>query len=209
VQLPSNKDERPFSSFGESTCEREVMATDDETGGVAPSTQGSENLPDPGAPEPTASDKVRDEEPGEGTPRSRKPLFIAVVGVVIVVGAIALTLIMRGGSSSHTINGTLTLTDSDFNWSVGKACTGSGGYSDISEGADVTVKNESGRIIANATLEAGTGAAGPCLFPFHVKGVPDAKFYAIEISHRGELRYSKDELAKQNWIVLPSLGSNS
>ena len=34
-----------------------------------------------------------------------------------------------------------------------------------------------------------------------------AKFYAIEISHRGELRYSNSELAKQKWTVMPSLGS--
>lgn len=111
----------------------------------------------------------------------------------------------------HLLTGSLELQDPD-GWTYGAGdndCFGDGGYSDIDEGADVTVKNQDGSIIATGRLEAGriTNQGVNCTFNFSVAGIPDATFYSVEVSHRGELRYSKAELEQQNWTVTFTLGS--
>jgi hypothetical protein len=90
---------------------------------------------------------------------------IAVGGVAVVVVAIVLLLVLSGGgSSTHTITGHLTLTDSD---TATSNCVGQDGYSDIDEGANITITNESGTVIGSASLGAGTNSSGDdCVYPF-------------------------------------------
>jgi hypothetical protein len=37
--------------------------------------------------------------------------------------------------------------------------------------------------------------------------VPDANFYQVEVSHRGAVTYSKDDMDKRQWIIAVELGS--
>jgi hypothetical protein len=104
---------------------------------------------------------------------------------------------------------------------VGDECFGEGGSSDINEGADVTVRNQSGETIALGSLGPGQlqeafpggsdrdkyGAFGlACVFSFEVGEVPDAEFYSVEVSHRGETSYSRDDMEANSWTVELSLG---
>jgi len=109
--------------------------------------------------------------------------------------------------SQPNITGTLTLSDSDFLFlKNGDPCSGSGGYSDIHGGAQVVVKDESDELIATGSLSAGHVSSGQCDFPIAVRNVPDANFYTIQVSHRGGISYSREELKAKGWMVGLSLG---
>lgn len=94
------------------------------------------------------------------------------------------------------IRGTLTLTTGDLQWHEG-ACRGIAGFSDLVDGAGVTVKDGKGEVIAVGSLHVDKArSSNPrCVFAFSIDA-PDSAFYAVEVSHRGALTYSKaDALA--------------
>jgi hypothetical protein len=114
------------------------------------------------------------------------------------------------GGGSHTLHGTLTLHSiSDISRSGG-SCSGTGGYSDLTGGGAVTVKNESGTVIGTGSLDQGvsdtTYPTVVCHFSFTISNLPDAKFYSIEVTHRGALTYSEDQLNSDGWKVDASIG---
>jgi hypothetical protein len=80
------------------------------------------------------------------------------------------------------------------------------GYDDIRSGAPVTVSNENGTTIAVGTLGPGRVSKSlRCVFIFSVS-VPKAKFYRFEVSHRGQVQKSFDEMKADGWIVSLTLG---
>lgn len=107
--------------------------------------------------------------------------------------------------ATFTVNGTMSAELSYHDSSDGGDCRTGGGYSDIRTGAQVTVKDEAGTVVAVGKLDPGHNHSGQCVFEFAVNGVPDGKtFYGIEVSHRGELRYDRDQL---NQTLAFTLGS--
>lgn len=125
-------------------------------------------------------------------------------------------------SPEFTISGTITLsaaisTDTSTVTQIGNPCTPDAGYEDIATGAQVTTRNGTGKVLALGTVGAARvskllanpndeGAPWPyrCTLPFTVTGVPGGEeFYSIEVSHRGEVRYTRGDL---NEPVLLSLG---
>jgi hypothetical protein len=125
-------------------------------------------------------------------------------------------------SPAFTISGTITLsaaisTDASTITQIGNPCTPDAGYEDIATGAQVTTKNGTGKVLALGTLgdprvsellanPNDEGAPWPyrCTLPFTVTGVPGGEeFYSIEVTHRGEVRYTRGDL---NQPVLLSLG---
>lgn len=89
----------------------------------------------------------------------------------------------------------------------GAACVPDDGYEDIAQGAQVVVRDGSHKTIAVGRLGLGVNAAdggSSCTFTFSVK-VPDASFYAISVSHRGSVSYSRSELARRRWTIALSL----
>lgn len=134
---------------------------------------------------------------------------------VAAVGA-GLALLLAGcGGGDETITGSIQIFgQSDSVTSSGDTCSGAGGYDDIEEGAQVTVKDGDGDLLATADLGPGevtdednsTDSFTQCDLPFTVD-VPASDFYVIEVSHRGEISYSREELEKKNWKVELSLGS--
>jgi hypothetical protein len=63
-------------------------------------------------------------------------------------------------------------------------------------------------ILAAASLGNGTGTTKVCNFAFTLDKVPDtAKFYSVEVSHRGQVTKSHDELVADGWKFSLSLGS--
>src|SRR2546422_868913 len=92
---------------------------------------------------------------------------------------------------------------------VGTACSGTGGYSDQTEGTQGTVTNETGRGIRLGAHRGGnTTSLRTCTFLFVVTGLPPAQVYSIEAAHRGQLHYTPAELDQENWSVSLTLGQS-
>lgn len=94
-------------------------------------------------------------------------------------------------------------------------CTGTGGYRDIGPTSQVTVKNQDGTILAVSQLGPGETVEARrtqytvyshCLFEFQVGPVPRKPFYQIEVSRRGAVTYSQDDLERKGWKLELSLG---
>jgi hypothetical protein len=118
-----------------------------------------------------------------------------VGGAILSVALVAGILLLVGG---HRVEGSFSIPRSD--------CQGSGGDDDIGPGTSVIIRNESGSTIGTGSLGAGVGGGGGCAYPFAMNGVPDAKFYRVEVSHGGEVEYSLAEMESNEWTVIVSLG---
>jgi hypothetical protein len=108
--------------------------------------------------------------------------------------------------ASHALQGTLTLNAGDSRTAT---CEGTGGYSDIHPGTQVTVKDEAGVIVGSGTLGAASSPADtryPCEYPFSISEVGPAKFYSVEVGKRGALTYSAADMDKMGWKVSLTLG---
>jgi len=91
-----------------------------------------------------------------------------------------------GGSGTIEVTGSITVMEqcSDID---------DGGYSDT--GQDVVINDEDGTTIAVGEFGPALRERSTCEFEFTVSDVPtDAKFYEVEISHRGAMRYTLAEL---------------
>lgn len=117
-----------------------------------------------------------------------------------------------GGAELHTIEGEFSIsgdTDSVFFGSlrgrVGETCEGDGGYSDITAGVGVSVRNRQGETVGSSTLEEGSvtdATAGfvDCTLPFEIE-VPRSDLYLIEVADRGELGYTHEDMQEMGWKV--------
>ncbi|MCU1677670.1 MAG: hypothetical protein JWM93_2428 [Frankiales bacterium] len=170
----------------------------------------TEEIP-PQTPEPLEpAAAVEPEQPLQQEPaasrKKRNVLIVVVAAVVVATVAVILMLTsQKKAPPTHTVFGVMQLVGGKSN-EYASTCEGKGGYSDISQGTSVTVTDGAGKIIGTGHLDEGTGAGSVCTFGFTVKSVPDTDFYKIEISHRGGLTFSREEMAAQGWIVSASLG---
>lgn len=159
-----------------------------------------------------------------------------VVPVLLALGVGSLVLRTRGDSPVYPVVGTMSLDPGDaltgqpgriynryrfvkgqtidydeaLRRVVGTDCSkgfSDTGYDDIREGASVTVANEKGTTIATGSLGSGRVSEWPlrCIFSFSVE-VPKAKFYKFEVSHRGQVQKSFEELKADGWKVSLTLG---
>jgi hypothetical protein len=84
---------------------------------------------------------------------------------------------------------------------------GRGGYADLQPGGVVTVTDGAGKVIGVGSLaNPGENSAGDCQLGFAVHGLPDRAFYGVEVTHRGVVRYSRDQLRAAEWAVSLSIG---
>lgn len=152
------------------------------------------------------------------TRRRRSAALIAVaaaVAVLVIAGVVGVVL-SQSSSTSHRIGGTMLLKQGSISGKEGDSCYGEGGYNDIRAGASVTVSNGDGKLLATGLLGAGTqvySSSGPslklfyCQFPVNVDTkVPRADFYKVEVTHRGAIAYSYDDMKSRDWQVALTLG---
>ena len=114
-----------------------------------------------------------------------------LVGIAM---AVALLLARCGGDSTFTASGTLGLVAVDA--ATDDCSSGTGGYDDISEGADVVIYDAAGNRLAFGSLKAGKpqGDGGLCVFDFDVPDVPGGKGpYGVEVSHRGQVSFKESQ----------------
>lgn len=158
------------------------------------------------------------------------------VGVVVLVLMAAATAGCGGAKPQHPLTGTVTVyaedgTDVHFTTDSaslygspvdhapkGTPCVTEGGFSDIAEGADVVVKDETGKIVANGNLGGGVLAKAEvvpeneppqCSFTFSLLAVPKASIYTIGVANRGDVTFSYPDLQTDGWQVALSIGTPS
>ncbi|MEW1697825.1 hypothetical protein [Streptomyces sp. NPDC091278] len=123
-----------------------------------------------------------------------------VLGAAVMGGCWLAVSLAGGGASpagkTFSTRGTLTLADSSLSFlAEGEDCTGPDGYSDIQRGAQVNVTGADDTLVATGELEGGKKTALGCEFPFAIEGIPQgSKFYTVEVSHRGGLTQTEEEL---------------
>lgn len=83
---------------------------------------------------------------------------------------------------------------------IGDTCATLGGYTDISEGAAVTVGGDKGQTLTVGALREGTvtgqaGQAASCEFGFDVQVPGGLPLYTVTISHRGTQTFTPDQVA--------------
>jgi len=136
-------------------------------------------------------------------------LVIAGAALTVVTGGPAAAVSPAAAGNDHTVKGYLSLQDSAT--FVGKECQGAGGYTDLVEGTPVVVRDGDGQVIGSGRFAAGRGtrtakfggisAPSACVFAFTLKHVPDAETYSFQMSHRGGVVYTREELEANNWRV--------
>jgi hypothetical protein len=135
---------------------------------------------------------------------SRTQLIAGLVALAIIGSGAALLLWPSTAASPAKVDlrGTLTLHGKTLHDGAG-LCMGQGGYSDITEGAPVTVYDGKGAIIATGQLSRGddrgwkptddTERSNTCWFAFTVTA-PHSEFYQVEVSHRGKVTTDSDQV---------------
>jgi hypothetical protein len=129
------------------------------------------------------------------TPSRRRWLVPAIVGVVFLL--LAGLAVYGGWWWTHrdlTVRGDIAVAGSG-SFYTGGMCTTSGGYADIREGAQVVIKDDTGKVVATTTLGPGVSASGTCTFPFSVTVPTGSDFYAVELGRRGSVHYTAEQLA--------------
>ncbi len=111
-----------------------------------------------------------------------------------------------GGTSSHTIHGTITVPAYETQLGDNR-CLPDDGYDDIDRGASVKIEDDSGKIIGtSAVADLGKQRDGRCVFSFTATGVKDADFYTVKASHRDGPAFKRAELEKDHWRMALTLG---
>lgn len=156
--------------------------------------------------------------PAPAGKQALRRIVLAVGAVVLVVGAGGAAYATRHRPTKHHIlTGTLVLSDDDAR----DVCNPTDTYSDLSDGAQVIVRDAGDRIIAKGSLDRGTADTVPfnpsagsartaethnlCRHAFAV-AVPETGFYRITIGRRN-ITYSKVALAAKNWAISLSLNA--
>lgn len=167
-------------------------------------------------PEQSAVDLTKHEpsvaqQPAKKRPGTKGPAIAAVVIILLVVGGVILFLgkvfsgpppsVTPAAPTSFTFTGILQMHISDTTAGV-EYCSGKGGYDDIKEGALVTIYDETGKVIQTGTLPTGSSEDPHCNWHISIPNVPiDAKFYQVEISHRGKITVSAADAQAGNFGV--------
>jgi hypothetical protein len=139
-------------------------------------------------------------------PPRKRPNVLAM----LTAGALCLSVwAFVRGIEEHTLSGTVTVVDSYYSgFDPGRSCAGDNGYDDIRGGAQVVVMDGRGETLSTGRLSDGSFDGLGCVFSFALEDVTRAEFYSLTVAseNRGELQYSYDELAADDWSVQLSLG---
>lgn len=112
-------------------------------------------------------------------------------------------------AATLTAAGSVVLNHSQFSWNglADPTCQGWQGFSDVAGGAQVTVTDAAGKVLAIGTLDHGVATgittadvnglprAELCTLLFTVTGLPQGVGpYGVEVAHRGVVRYDEGHL---------------
>lgn len=155
------------------------------------------------APAPTETDAP---QPAH-RPIWRKP-SVQIIGAVVVIAAAigAWSIASKSSTTTTAVHGSLNLgilaavdpTNSDPTSPIaGDSCQSAGGYSDIVQGAEVTIGGSTGQTLGIGQLGAGTETSGGyCSFPFSVQVAGGQSEYTVTISTRGTQVFTPQQAAQ-------------
>lgn len=106
-------------------------------------------------------------------------------------------------AGGFTLKQTVSVRASDApKYAVGQTCGGTGGYSDIVNGMEVTLL-EGGKIVGLGRLEqseiilstlSGVDTTYVCRFRFYLQMPATGEFFVVKVGRRGERTYTREEL---------------
>jgi hypothetical protein len=134
--------------------------------------------------------------------RTRTPIIVissiaATILAVIAVGALAFGVQER----DFTVDGSVVLTDQQYEVSATDICGGTGEFEDVREGTRVRVLDEDLSILGQSVLTAPELSDGRCRLPFSISGIPEGRAgYVVEIGTT--LRHEAGESNLQRGIVI-------
>ena len=87
-------------------------------------------------------------------------------------------------------------------------CVGEDGYDDVGPGMPIEVYDQDGDLLGETALASGfVLETGRCSFHVVIQNVPEAEVYVVSSPDRGELRFTRGDMAASDWIVTMSLGN--
>ena len=163
------------------------------------------------------SQSESNDKPGPDPAKKRPPRIVIVAGavVLVVVAGGAFFATRPKPAKDHKLIGTLVMS---HNY-VPDACNPNDTFSDVSDGAPITVSDDNDKVVAKGSLDKGVPGEVPfdptagfsrttqlnriCRHSFTVV-VPDMSFYRIVIGKRA-INYSKKDLVQRNWSIILNL----
>ncbi len=135
----------------------------------------------------------------------------AALVAVVLVGCGAPAVATNEADATHDITGTFALVSATVNRNADLTrCDGTGGYDDIGGGTGVVLRDGDGNVVGSSELAIADreafGNTPGCVYTFTFADVPDVPFYAVEVGDRGEIVYSRADLAGAGWRITASLG---
>ncbi|ORM33851.1 hypothetical protein [Williamsia sp. 1135] len=134
--------------------------------------------------------------------RTRKPIIVissiaATILAVIAIGALALGVQER----DFTADGSVVLTDQQYEVSATDICGGTGEFEDVRQGTRVRVLDEDLSILGQSELSAPELSDNRCFLPFSISGIPEGRAeYLVEIGTT--LRYEATESTLAGGITI-------
>jgi hypothetical protein len=106
--------------------------------------------------------------------------------------------------ASYTIEGLVALGQSKVVPTLDGGCIPSAEVTDPREGTEVTLRDETSKIIGSSVLGAGTmdKDLNACVFRFEIREVPESRFYVLTIGELDDFTYSLDEMISTSWQLL-------
>lgn len=155
-------------------------------------------------PDTAPADPAESAVPARWFRRRRNLIGLAVV-VLAAAGTAIGVVATRSGPDMITVHGTLTVgsmandTTSGMSLSDGDSCVAIGGYSDINQGATVTIGGSTGQTLTVTGLSAGveTGIQpdspivdGNCVFSFSAQVPAGQSAYTVTVGRRGSQTFT-------------------
>jgi hypothetical protein len=127
---------------------------------------------------------------------------------IVAVATLAMVLVACQGPSgdqTRKLIGAVILNDPGAERTATE-CSGSGQYTDITGGLEVTITDETGEVIGSTGLAVDArGGEGQCLYLWEVMVGP-ASSYSIEVGDRPAGTYTVADLNQRNWGVAVTFG---
>ncbi len=133
-------------------------------------------------------------------PKSNVPVLVMTAAAVVVVGLgafVAVRELRPDAVKTVPLAVTVKLYDYEGLAVSGNSCAGDGGYSDMKVGAQITVRDAAGKIVAVGALDRSQKGKNDshCDLMGTVAAVPDEELLQVEVSHRGNVTYTRADRA--------------
>jgi hypothetical protein len=138
------------------------------------------------------------------------PVIVALLMITVVGFGLAYVGLTRDDNSTsaasgpvHEFNVFYTLADRTGIDSpgAGQPCKGKDAYADMTSGAAITLKDNTGKVRATGKLSDGSGTADVCQWHFVIHNLPEWPSYNISVSNRAGTTLQLKDLQDKNWVM--------